>query len=41
MTLRTLKTAYRRAGVAADTLATCAVTIWLALTLTRLAQATI
>lgn len=41
MTLRTIKTAYRRAGFVADTLAACAVTSWLALTLTRLAQATL
>ena len=39
MTLRMLKTAYRRAGVVADALAACVMTGWLALTLTRLAQA--
>jgi hypothetical protein len=40
MNLRTLKTAYRRAGVVADTLAASAMMYWLALTLTRVAQAT-
>ncbi len=40
MTLRMLKTAYRRTGFVADTLAASAMMCWLALTITRLAQAT-